>query len=110
MAELTFTVQDGADPSIKKVAFTGEMDEAAVEALRPQLEPLLNDGAMKTLVFDLQNLSFINSKGIGYIVSVHTHLAKDGRKLVLAAAQEAVMDVINLVGLTSIIPYADTAE
>ena len=109
-SELSVAIKDGPSPAVKIVAFSGEMDEANVETARGQIAPVLNDVSVTTLVFHLKDLSFINSKGIGYLVSVHTHLAKDKRHLVLAEAQEAVMDVINLVGLTGIIPYHETLE
>ncbi|MFH0820238.1 MAG: STAS domain-containing protein [Candidatus Peregrinibacteria bacterium] len=109
-SELIIKISDSPKPEAKVVSFAGEMDETNVEQARKDLTPLLNDSSIKTLVFDFKNLKFINSKGIGYLVSVHTHLAKDHRKLVLTQAQEAVMDVINLIGLTSIISYYETVE
>ena len=110
MAELTVSVSDGANSAIKVVSIAGEMDESNLESLKPQLDPLLNDMNVKTLLLDLRQLEFINSKGIGYLVSIHTHLSKDQRAIVLAGANEAVMDVISLVGLTSIIKYFNTME
>jgi anti-anti-sigma regulatory factor len=41
---------------------------------------------------------------------VHTHLSKKQGKFILCAAQEAVMDVMSLVGLTSIIPHHEKLE
>ena len=95
---------------VKVVAIIGEMDEASLDPLKAQLDPLLEDMNVKTILFNLSNLEFINSKGIGYLVSVHTHLSKDQRVLILAGANETVMDVISLVGLTTIIKYFGTVE
>ncbi|PIZ71754.1 hypothetical protein COY07_04350 [Candidatus Peregrinibacteria bacterium CG_4_10_14_0_2_um_filter_43_11] len=108
--QLSIAFGESPDPAVKVVTLTGEMDEISLETLKNQMDPVLNDSAIKAVIFDLQNLSFINSKGIGYLVAVHTHLAKDHRKLLLARAQEAVMDVISLVGLTSIIPHFESPE
>lgn len=110
MTELTINIADGATPVTKVAALAGELDESSIEALKAQLDPILNDMNVKNLVFDLRQLEFINSKGIGYLVSVHTHLSKDQRELILAGASEAVMDVISLVGLTTIIKYFATIE
>jgi anti-anti-sigma factor len=104
------TIETAPKEGMKIVHLKGELDELSIETLRVELEPLLNDHSVSELVFDLNDLEFINSKGIGYVVSVHTHLAKDNRALRLTSAQEAVMDVIGLVGLTAIIPYFDTLE
>lgn len=110
MAELTLTLPDSPNPSAKVISFTGEMDESTIESIKPQIDQSLADTTIKFLIFDLTNLEFINSKGIGYLVSVHTHLSKDQRELILTGAGEAVMDVISLVGLTSIVKYFKTTE
>jgi stage II sporulation protein AA (anti-sigma F factor antagonist) len=110
MSDLTVAISDGPDPSIKVVALTGEMDETSIDGLKTQLDPMLADLNIKILLFDFTNLEFINSKGIGYLVSVHTHLSKDQREMRIAAANEAVMDVISLVGLTTIIKYFNTVQ
>ena len=110
MSEVSVTLFEGAPAGVKVVGLIGEMDEPSLDVIRPKLEPVLNDATLQYVVFDLKDLSYINSKGIGYLVSVHTHLSKLGRRLFLCAAQEAVMDVINLVGLTAIIPHYEKLE
>lgn len=109
-SELSVKISEESNARIKVVVFKGEMDETNIEHVRAQIAPFLDDASIKTIIFHFKNLNFINSKGIGYLVSVHTHLAKDKRRLVLAEAQEPVMDVINLIGLTGIIPYFETLE
>lgn len=110
MSELTINITDSAKAGIKVVALEGEMDESNLESLQNKLQPTLDNTDVKIIILDLSQLEFINSKGIGYFVSVHTHLAKTQRKMILAAANEAVMDVISLVGLTTIIKYFNTVE
>jgi len=110
MTELSATISDGASPNVKVVALMGEMDESSIEGLKQNLDPILNDTNIKSLILDLSKLKFINSKGIGYLVSIHTHLSKDQRVLILTGANEEVMDVITLVGLTTIIKYFNTVE
>lgn len=109
---MTFSsdILDSKDASRKVVALHGELDESVLDSLKKSIDPFLNDSACAQLIFDLSDLEFVNSKGIGFIVSIHTHLSKDHRKLVLVGAQEAVMDVITLVGLTSILPYFATLD
>jgi len=103
-------ITEGSSPSVKIVKLIGELDEVTMEDLKVRIDPLLEDQSNHQIVLDLEKLQFINSKGIGYLVSIRTHLAKDGRTLILAAASEPVMDVISLVGLTNIMPYYDTLE
>lgn len=103
-------LSEGRSPSVKVLNLEGELDEVTVEELKEKTDPILGDQGVHQLVFNLEKLRFINSKGIGYLVSVHTHMAKDGRTLVLTEASEPVMDVLSLVGLTNIIPYYATLE
>lgn len=109
-SDFSYQTSEVKDPDVKLIHLAGELDEVSIEKLRAYVDPLLEDKSMKKLIFDLEKLEFINSKGIGYLVSVHTHLSRDGRTLVIAGAVEPVMDVISLVGLTSIIPYFSTVD
>ena len=109
-SELSIEIKEGKIPSIKIIKPVGELDEYDLDELRKDIDPILADKNINIIIFDLSDLEFINSKGIGYLVSVHTHLSKDQRKLVFVDAQEVVMDVISLVGLTSIIPYFTTLD
>lgn len=110
MNELAVTITDGPNGASKVVHLEGEMDEVSIENVKAKVDPFLNDPNIKAIVMDLGKLTFINSKGIGLLVAFHTHLSKDQRALVLAEGSEAVMDVVSLVGLTSIIKYFDTLE
>ncbi|MBN1258210.1 STAS domain-containing protein [Candidatus Peregrinibacteria bacterium] len=109
-SELSLQITDGPKAGVKIVVLNGELDENTLEPLKEQMAPVLNDETSKFLVFNLADLAFINSKGIGFFVFLHTHLAKAQRKLILVAAQEAVTDVMSLVGLTSVIPYFATVN
>lgn len=110
MSGLTININDSEKDEVKIVLLTGEMDESAIDIIRPQVDPLLGNEDVKTIIFDLKELEFINSKGIGYLVSIHTHLTKNDRSIILANANDQVMDVISLVGLTSIIKYFGSTE
>jgi anti-anti-sigma factor len=103
-------INDTLNPSAKIMVLKGELDETVLDNFKVKLEPVWDDSKIQTFIFNLHDLEFINSKGIGFLVSVHSHLAKDKRRLIIVDAQEAVMDVITLVGLTSIIPYYATIE
>ena len=110
MSEIIIKIYDARTPSTKVIGLEGEMDEPSLQDIKLNIDPILNDLAVTRVIFDLKDLSYINSKGIGYLVAVHTHLSKNKRKLILCSAQEPVIDVMSLVGLTSIIPHHETLE
>jgi anti-anti-sigma factor len=109
-SDFSAEIADTSNPGAKIIALKGELDESVLDNLRAQLEPIWNNASVQTFIFNLHDLEFINSKGIGFLVSIHSHLARGKRHLIIVDAQEAVMDVISLVGLTSIISYYDTLD
>lgn len=109
-SNFTTTIVESHKPDIKLIELHGELDELGIEILKSTVDPVLNELTAKKVIFDFTHVIFINSKGIGYLVSVHTHLSKNARTLVIVNASQPVMDVISLVGLTSIIPYYANAE
>ena len=110
MSDLVIAIINGPQASTKVVSLTGEMDEPSLQQIHLNIDPVLDDLSVTRVIFNLADLQYINSKGIGYLVAVHSHLAKNQRKLVLVAANEPVMDVMSLVGLTSIIPHFENLE
>ena len=109
-SDFSVEVAEGKASNIKVLHIKGELDEVSIEELKKHVDPILTETGVTHMIFDFTNLEFINSKGIGYLVSVHTHLTKDGRNMAIAAASEPVMDVLSLVGLNNIIPYHATLE
>lgn len=109
-SDFSVHVTNGKEPHVKVAHLKGELDEASVEILKKELDSVINDKKLSRLIFDFSHLEFINSKGIGFLVSVHTHLSKDGKTLALADGTEPVLDVLSLVGLTKIMPYYDSVE
>ncbi len=108
--DFSVEIKDEESGQTKIAHLKGELDEMSLEPLKQKIDPILDDRKVTRFILDFTDLEFINSKGIGYLVSVHSHLTKDARSLVIANANEPVMDVISLVGLTSIIPYFSTIE
>ena len=110
MSELIVSEIDSPKGNVKILSLNGEMDEQSVGNLKNMVDGFSATPDLTYLLFDLTSLEFINSKGIGYLVSVHTHLSKFRKVLMLSGAKEAVMDVMSLVGLTSIIKHFNTVD
>jgi len=95
-------------PHIKVIKLNGEIDESNLINLQKQIEPLYEDDSSKILIFNLQDLIYINSKVIGYFASYYTKLSQTDKKMVFAEANPNIMDILSLVGLTNIIEYFET--
>ena len=70
----------------------------------------LDDVALKApsgVVLDLEQVSFINSTGIGIIASLFNNLKKRNVKLVLLKPRPEVSRVLKIIGFDAMMPVAD---
>lgn len=85
------------------VKFDGEFDKAGYAEVKERLDKFVEGFSLKTMIFDLTNLKYINSEGIGYLIEVHTHLVQRGGKLVLIGPGANVKDIFATIGITEIV-------
>jgi len=88
----------------------GEIDVAALPQLESAMKPLVENVSINVFVLDCANLMFIDSKVVGYMAYLYTTLSHAQRKLMFAATNETINDILTLVGLTSIIPSFATVD
>ncbi len=102
MAELTVRVLGTDDRSF--VYLRGEFDAYTAAALRESLAELIGTGAHH-IVVDLRDLSFMSAAGLGVLVGAAKHLRREDGTLVLRFAQPDVRRLIEITGLTSVLPH-----
>jgi len=85
------------------ITLTGQIDESNLGTLGEAADPLVGSDA-KYLVLDLAGLEFINSKVIGYLAATHGKLTEAEQVMLFANANQNILDIIELVGLTQIVP------
>lgn len=86
------------------IHMAGEVDVTALPELESVAKPILENADIKNFVLDFKELLFIDSKIVGFMAYLYTTLMHSHRKLIFAAANETVNDILTLVGLTGIIP------
>ncbi len=90
------------------IKLKGQLDKAGLESAREQIDSLVDQFTGQYLAFDFSELDFINSESIGYLTSVHAHLTKSGKNLVILAAKPNVKDVFMVIGLLSLMSSFDS--
>jgi anti-sigma B factor antagonist len=84
-----------ADPETPgRYALVGELDLASAPALVAAVEPAIEGGA-EQLVFDLEELSFIDSTGISALITISGRLGERGLRVV--RPQPSVARILRLV-------------
>jgi anti-sigma B factor antagonist len=82
------------------VTLTGELDVASA----PELVIVLQDGALDvadTVELDMERVSFVDSTGIGVLVSAHRRMNAHGRTLIIRSPQPPTVKLIQISGLSS---------
>lgn len=74
------------------------LDASAAASLKDQLQFTL-DPAVKRAEVDLDGLKFIDSSGIGLLLSIYRKLPADGAEVVLHNVDPAVLSVLELLRL-----------
>jgi anti-anti-sigma factor len=85
----------------------GHLDAHTVLALEQELQQVRGEGA-RLLVLDCEHLEYISSAGIGALIELHRTLTPQGGRIALAALAPALVDVLDLLGVSRMIPVLPT--
>lgn len=109
--ELLFHTEpiEGTDKQVFVMQFKGELDESNIDNTAKEVYKLLEEVAAGTpVVFDFAELGYMNSKSIGYLSDWYTRLGEKGSALLVAAAPENILDILQTVGLDNFIRLLPT--
>lgn len=93
-----------------QVILNGQIDESNLGDLQEQMEPMLREGEVTLFIFNFNKLEFINSRVIGYFLSLYSALLDEGKNMVVIEANEHIFSILSLVGLTTLIGHYDTLD
>lgn len=115
MADIQYTFSDlittSTQKQVKVITLEGQLDESNVDTFAPKVYELIEQNPTgMNFIFDVEKLSYMNSKSIGYVSDWYSKLTEKGGKLVIAKPASNIKDILNVVGLDKIIPLAQTLE
>ena len=92
------------------VAPKGRLDMSAAPAFRGQVRQLVESGATH-LVVDLQEISFVDSSGLGAVIGALKVARQSGGDLRIARPNQQVQLVLDLTSLNQVLrPYGSLEE
>jgi anti-sigma B factor antagonist len=103
VADLELESRSSADGE-GRVVVRGEVDMATAPQLRDVLMGLVDGGATR-IVIECKELDFLDSSGIGVLISVRNRVGDDG-SLELVAPPAHVRKVLELTGVTDRVTIA----
>ena len=85
------------------VRLTGELDHSAATSIRRELDALIAEPGVKTLVLDLQDMPFMDSSGIGVLLGRLRTLQNRGGSMSVKNMQPPVEKLFRLSGMHRVI-------
>jgi len=105
---LKLDISEVDDKGFQLVKFIGEFDKVGYDNVRSELNSLVESFSANVLIFDLAQLRFINSEGIGVMMDVSSILSQNSKKLVIVAANNYVNDIFTTMGINDVVEsYSD---
>ena len=86
-----------------KLKITEELDHHAVEKLRRKADYEIERYIPRKVIFDFNNVSFMDSAGIGLILGRYKNVSILGGKLEVVNVNNQVVKILNMSGLSKII-------
>jgi anti-sigma B factor antagonist len=96
--EITVAVHPDGATTVVRVA--GDVDADTSPTLRAAVTPLLHQPLPHTIIFDLSDVTFIDSAGLTVFISA----ARDGRTVLLRHPSEVLTRLIDATGLSDLLP------
>jgi len=94
---------------ISVVVPTGRLDVAGAPALKDAIAELVKNGPPR-VVIDMEGISFVDSTGLGSVISALKQVRGSQGDLRLAAPNQQVRVVLELTTLDRVFPYYATVE
>lgn len=112
MAKLDLNViaKKSDDQKFVVLEFRGEMDKSNISDIRDVLVNFVDKFQDQALIFDLTYFDFINSEGVGLMVSLYYKVSKLDKQLFIVNPQPQVKDVFDLIGLTNVVTTLNSVE
>lgn len=90
------------------VRLKGELDQQTCNEMRIHLCEIIDKYDVKNLVFNLAELDFMDSSGIGIIIGRYNQLKLKGGKIILCSLNRYVEKIVILSGLPRICGIKDS--
>ena len=87
-----------------------ELDETNADKTFKSIYDQIWEFEGKNIIFNLSGLKYLNSKSIGYIADVFSNIEDAEGQMYISNCSDWVKDILELVGITTIIPTVDTEK
>lgn len=89
------------------VKLSGELDEYASRSLKSDIDRLIEGRGFKRMIFDMKNVTFMDSTGLGFVLGRYKKLLGVRAELLLKNVPPQVDRVLRTSGIYTFVPIVD---
>jgi anti-anti-sigma factor len=97
-----FELVSGADGDSLELVLAGDLDMAATFKIEPELDRLLAGQRFRRLVLDVADVQFIDSAGVGVLLSIRERTKQLGIEMTLVNVSDSVRRILDLSGTSAL--------
>ena len=110
-AELLYEIEKADAPGKTRIiSLSGEIDESNQSVLEKVFQEIIEDKDVSCVVFNIENLDYVNSGVIGLFAVWHEKFLEKKKTFVFAQANDHIYDILDLVGLISVVDHFTSIE
>ena len=88
----------------------GDLDQASIESLKRKSVDIIDKYYIRNIVFNLEQVTFMDSSGIGYIIGRYTQVKNRRGKIIVCSMNTLLERIFNLSGLKRICSVVENEE
>ncbi|GAA0364082.1 anti-sigma F factor antagonist [Bacillus horti] len=92
------------------VRLVGELDHHTADSVREQVEQKIEYEGVRHILLNLEDLSFMDSSGLGVILGRYKHITQLGGKMIICAISPSIYRLFEMSGLFKILKIVDSEE
>ena len=104
---MLYTIRDGSRLTVR---LAGELDHYCAQSIRRELDALLSDPGVRTLILDFSALQFMDSSGIGVILGRYRILRDRGGSMAVTHMNRHIERIFHMSGMDRIIRQLDKPQ
>ena len=107
---MSLNIQMSIRKNLLFIRLRGELDQASSENLKFRVNEIIDKYYVKHIILNFENLSFMDSSGIGFIIGRYSQIKKRHGKIIICSMNEIIERIFNLSGLKRICMVASCEE
>ena len=96
--------------NILTIRIEGEIDHHSAGEIRDWIDDYIKKSNTKYIIMDFSKVGFMDSSGIGMVMGRYKNIRRLGGELCIVSANAAVKRILDMSGITSVIPVHKNQE